>query len=105
MNAHEQYELLVGEIGIDRLQYLYSLDYWEIILISRGYQHRCRMSWEQSRLIAYNARFCMGAKNPPTLSEWLPFPWNETEDDDEKLTDDEINDLRQRIIEENRRGG
>jgi hypothetical protein len=47
----------------------------------------------------------MGAKNPPTLSEWLPFPWDETEDDDENLTDDEINDLRQRIIEENKRGG
>jgi hypothetical protein len=86
----------VGEIGINRREYLYELDYVDILLIIRGYQRRQHSGWEQARLIAYNARFCMGAKNPPTPLEWLPFPWER-----EPLpTDDEINELRELIKQE-----
>lgn len=86
----------MGEIGINRREYLYELDYVDILLIIRGYQRRQHSSWEQARLIAYNARFCMGAKNPPTPLEWLPFPWEQ-----EPLpTDDEINELRELIKQE-----
>lgn len=86
----------MGEIGINRKEYLYELGYIDILLIIRGYQRRLHSGWEQARLIAYNARFCMGAKNPPTPLEWLPFPWER-----EPLpTDDEINELRELIKHE-----
>jgi hypothetical protein len=68
--------MLVGEIGIPRLEYLYDLRYWEILLITRGYFRRHHPGWEQVRLIAYNAHYCMGSKDPvPLVDEWIKFPW------------------------------
>ena len=29
--------------------------------------------------MAYNARFCMGSKDPiPLVTEWIKFPWEQT---------------------------
>ena len=68
----------MGEIGIDRKEYLYDLNFCELLCIERGYYRRQRASWEQARLIAYHVRYCMGlAKNETakTITEWLPFSW------------------------------
>ena len=70
--------MLVGEIGIPRREYLYELMHWEILLITRGYFRRYHAGWEQARLVAYNARFCMGSKDPiPPLTEWIKFSWEQ----------------------------
>ena len=95
--------MLVGEIGIPRREYLYDLMYWEIILITRGYFRRYHPGWEQARLVAYNARYCMGSKQtPPTLQEWLPLPW-EREPGDITPDDDTVEMLRREIRKENSR--
>lgn len=66
----------MGEIGIDRREYLYELKYWEILLISRGYQKRQHPAWEQARLMAYCAAHAMGSKEPPPPpKDWIRFPW------------------------------
>jgi hypothetical protein len=66
----------VGEIGFPRLEFLNDLRWWEIKSIIRGYNARHHHGWEQARLVAYNARFCMGSKDPlPTVTEWIKFPW------------------------------
>ena len=91
--------MLVGEIGIDRREFLYELKLWEIILITRGYFRRYHPGWEQARLIAYNAAHCMGAKNPPTITQWLKFPWER--DHVEEISDDEVNEIRKQIEAEN----
>ena len=91
--------MLVGEIGIPRREVLYELQYWEIILIIRGYFRRYHPGWEQARLIAYNAAHCMGAKNPPTITQWLKFPWER--DHAEEISDDEVNEIRKQIEAEN----
>jgi hypothetical protein len=92
--------MLVGEIGIDRREFLYELKLWEIILITRGYFRRYHPGWEQARLIAYNAAHCMGAKNPPTITQWLKFPWER--DHAEEISDDEVNEIRKQIESENK---
>ena len=89
----------VGEIGINRREFLYELKLWEIILITRGYFRRYHPGWEQARLIAYNAAHCMGAKNPPTITQWLKFPWER--DHAEEISDDEVNEIRKQIEAEN----
>lgn len=95
--------MLVGEIGIPRTEYLYELKYWEILLITRGYFRRYHSGWEQARLVAYNAHYCMGSKNtPPTVQEWLPLPW-EREASDQLLSEDEVEELRREIQRENER--
>lgn len=70
----------MGEIGISRHEFYYELKWWEVKAIIRGYNNRHHHGWEQARLVAYNARFCMGSKNPiPTVTEWLKFPWEKEE--------------------------
>ena len=98
MTAHEQYQLLVGEIGIPRREYLYELQLWEIILITRGYWRRYHPGWEQARLTAYNARYCMGSdKTPPTVTEWLTFPWERERMDTDLPTEEELAEIQAEI--------
>ena len=68
----------MGEIGIKPGTFRYGLKWWEVRSIIRGYNARHHQGWEQARLVAYNARFCMGSKDPlPTVTEWLKFPWEQ----------------------------
>ena len=83
----------MGEIGISRLEYLYELRYWEILLITRGYFRRHHPGWEQARLIAYNAHYCMGSKDPvPNVTDWMPFPWEHK--DAKPVSQEDIDDLQ-----------
>ena len=84
MSAHEQYQLLVGEVGINRREYLYELEYWEVVLITRGYGRRCRNLWSAARWHAYQVMSAMpytdlkkaGICRPTDL---ITFPWEKGE--------------------------
>ena len=92
----------MGEIGIDHHTFYYELKWWEVKAIIRGYNARHHHSWEQARLVAYNAHFCMGSKNPiPIITKWLPFPWEKEET--KSLTKEEQDDLLADIAAENAR--
>ena len=68
--------MFVGEIGFSYDRFLYGLMWWEVRSIIRGYHNRHHAGWEQARLVAYNAHYCMGSKDPvPTVTEWIKFPW------------------------------
>lgn len=83
------YQLFVGEIGISRREFLFDIRWWEIHSIIRGYNARHHVGWEQARLTAYNARFCMGSKDPiPVITEWIKFPWEK--EPAAPLTTDEV---------------
>ena len=70
--------MFVGEIGFPRKEFLYELKWWEVKSIIRGYNARHHHGWEQARLIAYNAHYCMGSKDPiPIVSEWIKFSWEQ----------------------------
>jgi hypothetical protein len=94
------YQMLVGEIGITRQEFLYVLKFWEIILIIRGYFCRHHSGWEQARLIAYNAAHCMGGKHqPPPITSWLKFPWEKECID--LPSNDEIEEIRRNLQQQN----
>ena len=83
----------MGEIGISRHEFYYELKWWEVKAIIQGYNNRHHHGWEQSRLVAYNARFCTGSKNPiPTVTEWLKFPWEKEEHNE--MTQQDRNELQ-----------
>ena len=68
----------MGEIGFPRREFLHDIRWWEVQSIIRGYNARYHHGWEQARLVAYNARFAMGSKDPiPTLTEWIKFKWEQ----------------------------
>ena len=85
--------MFVGEIGITPGTFRHGLRWWEIKSIIRGYNARNHAGWEQARLVAYNANYCMGSKDPiPIVSEWIKFPWERKETI--PLSDDDIADLQ-----------
>ena len=82
----------MGEIGFPRLEFLYELRWWEVKSIIRGYNARHHHGWEQARLVAYNARFCMGSNDQlPTVTEWIKFPWEH--EPSKPITEDERAEL------------
>ena len=79
----------MGEIGIDRQTFFYKLRWWEVKAIIRGYNARHHAGWEQARLVAYNAHYCMGSKEPiPSLDKWLPFPWEKPDEVEQSVIDE-----------------
>lgn len=54
MSAHEQYALLVGEIGTGRSEYLYEMPFWEILMTVRGHGRRRRDLWSAVRWSTYH---------------------------------------------------
>ena len=64
--------MFVGEIGFPRREFLHDIKWWEVKSIIRGYHARHHAGWEQARLVAYNAHYCMGSKDPvPTVDKWI----------------------------------
>ena len=92
----------MGEIGFPRQEFLHDLRWWEVKSIIRGYNNRHHAAWEQARLVAYNARFCMGSKDPlPLLNEWIKFPWEEKAPT--PVSTEDIDDMQALINAENER--
>ena len=93
----------MGEIGFPRQEFLHDLRWWEVKSIIRGYNARHHHGWEQARLVAYNAHFCMGSKDPlPLLNEWIKFPW-EKQQPAAKVSQTDIEDMKELIVAENKR--
>lgn len=95
----------MGEIGYDRREFLYVLQFWEIRAIIRGYRARTRGMWEAARLNAFFIMCSMAdMKNAGihTDRDLVKFGW---EDDDvepgDQPSDEDVERLREMIREEN----
>lgn len=92
------YTHLVGEIGIPRDQFLYSLRWWEIRCIAKGYERRSRHVWSAARWTAFNIMTAQVGSNSmreagiihPT--DLLELPWEKVKPDDPDQS--EINEMR-----------
>ena len=105
----------VGEIGINRSEYLYQLDYLDIIQIERGYERRHYHEWSIARWETYHlmAAFCGGKNlqengiNSPT--DLMSLPWDKHNDDtadaENAPTPQVVEELRRKMREENERNG
>ena len=106
----------VGEIGISRREYLYELDYLDMVQIERGYERRHRHAWSIGRWQTFHlmAAFCggenlqkSGIHSPVDL---IRFPWDYKphkagDDESNMLTPAVVEELRRKIREENERNG
>ena len=95
-------------MGFPRHEFLHELKWWEVNSIIRGYNARHHAGWEQARLVAYSAHYCMGVppgSTAPSVSEWIKFSWerNANANDDSIPSYDEAQRMRQMMIEENAR--
>lgn len=59
LTAHDYFQMVVGEIGRDRREYLYEMSYCDILLIIRGYRRRNVLQYQLQRLQAFHSLFAM----------------------------------------------
>lgn len=89
--------MVVGEIGRDRIEYLYEMSYCDILLIIRGYRRRNVLQYQLQRLQAFHSLFAMrenkDGKTPDQL--WpLYFDRYITQEEQRELpSSEEIKDI------------
>lgn len=100
----------MGEIGIERREYLYDLTFSDLLLIERGYERRHRNLWSAHRWSTYYimAAFCgsdnmkkSGINGPTDL---MHLPWDNSDADyggGGQPNADEVQRLRRLMEEEN----
>lgn len=105
----------VGEIGIPRREYLYELDYVDIVQIERGYERRQRHRWSATRwqtfclMNAFAGGDAMKKNGIHTPQDLIHFPWDTSADDDDDdgttsgggITEKEAERLRELMRREN----
>ena len=91
--------MLVGEIGIPRKEFLYTLRLWEINAIVKGYRRRTREHWEMTRHLGLTFCNVMGAQIN-SAHDYLPLPWDDKAISKE-LTEEEVNQLMELMRKEN----
>ena len=89
----------MGEIGIPRNEFLYTLRLWEINAIVKGYRRRTREHWEMTRHLGLTFCNVMGAKID-SAHDYLPLPWDDKLAGKE-LTEEEVDQLLELMRKEN----
>lgn len=72
------------------------MEYWELVLIERGYNRRNILTHQLLRIAAYGSFHCMAGDHEGKGPEgWLPLYFDKYKDldDEEPLSDNEIDDM------------
>lgn len=87
----------MGEIGISRREFLYEIDYWEVLRIIRGYRRRDRLKHQLLAECAYAAIYAMRDPKGKTVADMFPDIFDDEEDDDEEppISEEEMESLQQ----------
>jgi uncharacterized protein YbgA (DUF1722 family) len=59
----------VGECGINWRDYLYRMEYWQILLHIRGFYHRNILQYQLQRMNVWASMYCMGNPDHRTPDE------------------------------------
>ena len=85
----------MGEIGIQRREFLYDLRFWEVRRIVRGYRKRDRLKHQLMAECAYAAMFAMRDPKGKTVRDIFPMLFeNDDEEMEPTLTDEECAELQ-----------
>lgn len=99
---------LVGEIGINRTEYLYILNYVDILQIERGYNRRNAHLWSATRWSTYYTMLSScGSEGMEKAGIYSPmdlmqFPWEKNPNKDDKsesvtLSDADVEKMREEM--------
>ena len=89
----------MGEIGRDRLEYLYEMSYCDIVLIIRGYRRRNILQYQLQRIQAWASMFCMGNKDGKTPDDVIPLYFDHYRQQEREAVSQEVEDMLQREIQ------
>ena len=87
--------MLVGEIGIQRREFLYDIRFWEVRRIIRGYRNRDRLKHQLMAECAYAAIYAMRDPKGKTVADMFPQIFEDDDINDEPpMTDEEAEELQ-----------
>ena len=91
-------------MGRDRRDYLYEMEYWEIVLIIRGYRRRNVLQYQLQRLQIFASTFAFaGNKDNKRPEDLAPCYFDYYKDmGDEPITEEEQNELLDEINDLNK---
>lgn len=93
----------MGEIGINEQDFLYSLTYWQLTAINRGYNARHHHQWEIARWQTWAISRMLGNDKAEDPKAFIKFSWEiERHITTDIPTDDEIKRLQHEMEEYNR---
>lgn len=90
--------MFVGEMGINRKEYLYELSFCDLLLYSRGYERRNRHMWSAIRwqthqlMISFVGSDKMEGAGIHSPKDLLKFPWEREKVN--PLSEQDIKDLQ-----------
>ncbi len=85
-------------MGRDRRDYLYNMEFWEILLIIRGYRRRNVLMYQLQRQQVFASATCMGNPNNLKPKDIIPlYCDNYKETDEHTITDAERSELQNLI--------
>ena len=85
----------MGEIGIQRREFLYDLRFWEVRRIIRGYRNRDRLKHQLMAECAYAAIYAMRDPKGKTVADMFPQIFEDDDINDEPpMTDEEAEELQ-----------
>ena len=93
------YQQVVGEMGRDRRDYLYEMEYWEIVLIIRGYRRRNILQYQLQRQQIFASTFAFaGNKDNKKPEDLVPMYFDHYIDmSEEAITEEEEHELLDEI--------
>ncbi len=90
----------MGEIGIDRKEFLYELDYIDILMIGRGYDRKIYHEWSRTRwqtfhmMLAFAGSKALHSNRIYSPADLMPLPWDKQAEEKQYLSDDEVKELQ-----------
>ena len=90
----------MGEIGINRRDFLYNIKFWEVRRLIRGYRNRDRLKYQLMASCAYAATYAMRDPKGMTVQDMFPSLFD-TDAPDEEIPDEEVERLRNLIRKAN----
>lgn len=90
----------MGEIGYNRHEYLYELNYCDILCIERGYHRRHRDIWSATRWGTYYTMLATcGSDNLHKARIYKPydliqFPWEREKVEAPSISEDDVRELQ-----------
>lgn len=97
LTCEDIYSMLVFEAGISPGYLMDEMPIWEISVLLKNFQRKERVSWEQTRFIAYVIAQGNSTKRIKP-NDILAFPWDEKKET-AKATGEDRERLRERVKE------
>ena len=86
----------MGEIGIQRREFLYDLRFWEVRRIIRGYRQRDRLKHQLMAECVYASIHVMRNPEGKTVADMFPMLFDEDDDygDEPPISAEDVSDLQ-----------